>query len=261
MNKVSILVVEDEAIMREALVDYFSGEGHEVDTADDGNKALEYNLVDYHIMIIDLKLPGRDGLSVLKEARLKNPKVKIIIITAFPTEESRLAALHGGAIDYLPKPFELEYLKTLIQQSYRAEDSSASFVEPIVEEVPVPVEIPVVEPFVEEEITSPCIWAQAGIVNNRLCPNGYQCTQGCKFHAAMMKKEKFRNDPRIKPYIDKVNSLLGGKLCRYTMTEDISLRSCPRLYHCERCEFDQVIQDEVVRQLAIKNAHRKKIHA
>ena len=53
-----MLVVEDEEIMRDALVDYFSDEGHKVDTATDGDKALEnYNLKDYDVMIIDLRLP------------------------------------------------------------------------------------------------------------------------------------------------------------------------------------------------------------
>ena len=78
MRKETMLVVEDEDIMREALCDYFSDEGHKVDTANDGDKALEkFNLEDYNVMIVDLKLPGRDGLSVLKEIRAKNSKAKV----------------------------------------------------------------------------------------------------------------------------------------------------------------------------------------
>ena len=78
MKKENMLVVEDEDIMREALSDYFSDGGHKVDTANDGDKALEkFNLEDYNVMIVDLKLPGRDGLSVLKEIRAKNPQAKI----------------------------------------------------------------------------------------------------------------------------------------------------------------------------------------
>ncbi len=251
MKKVSILVVEDEAIMREALVDYFSREGHKVDTADDGDKALEkFNLVNYKIMIIDLKLPGRDGISVLKEARMKNPRAKVIIITAFPSTETKMEALREGAVDYLQKPFELEYLETLIKGAYEVEELPA----PEVEEVPVPI---FEEPTVEEKIVSPCIWMQAGIVQKRMCSLGYQCLGTCKFHAAMIKKEKFRNDPRIKPFIDKLHSLPGGRDCRYIMNGEISIRSCPRLYHCERCEFAQIFQDELDRQRAIKNECRK----
>jgi len=237
MKKESMLVVEDEEIMREALVDYFSDVGHEVDAADDGKKSLEkINLEDYNVIIIDLKLPGRDGLSVLKEVREKNPKAKVTI----DTEEK---AIRGGATDYLPKPFELNYLETLINRSYE------------VEVVPSPaVEVPVVE----EEIVTPCIWMQAGIIPKRMCTIGYQCLKSCKFHAAMIKKEKFKNDERIQPFLTKLNSLIGRKQCRYTMSGEISLRSCDRLFVCEKCDFDQTIQDEIDRQLAVKTVRMKK---
>lgn len=243
MKKESMLVVEDEDIMREALFDYFSDVGHKVDAAPDGEKALEkFNLENYNVMIIDLKLPGRDGLSILKEARVKNPKAKVIIITAYPSVETKTEAMQEGAFNYLPKPFELDYLETLIRQSYE------------IDIIPVP---PVEEPVVEEEIVTPCIWMQAGIAKKRMCTLGYQCQKTCKYHTAMMKKERFRNDPRIKPFIDKLYSLSGRKQCRYTMCGEVSFRSCPRLYRCESCEFDQTIQDEINRQLEIKNARRK----
>jgi DNA-binding NtrC family response regulator len=220
MKKENMLVVEDEDIMREALSDYFSDVGHKVDTANDGDKALEsFNLEDYNVMIVDLKLPGRDGLSVLKEIRARNTKAKVIIITAYPSIETAKEAIRGGATDYLPKPFELDYLETIISQSYE------------IEEAPVlPVEEPVVEePIVEEEIVTPCIWMQAGIVN--------------------------------KPFLDKLCSQLGKKQCRYAMSGEVSIRSCDRLYRCESCEFHQTIEDEVGRQLAIRDARQKRIRS
>jgi len=244
MEKETMLVVEDEDIMREALFDYFSDEGHKVDTASDGDKALEkFNLENYNIMIIDLKLPGRDGLSVLKEIRAKNPKAKVIIITAYPSIETAKEAIRGGATDYLPKPFELDYLESIIEQSFE------------IDVVPAPT---VEEPIVEEEFVTPCIWMQAGIVQKRMCTLGYQCNNACKFHAGMMNKEKFRNDPRIKPFIDKLCSQIGKKQCRYTMSGEISLRSCDRLYCCESCDFHQTIEDEVDRQLAIRAVRQKR---
>ncbi len=252
MKKENMLVVEDEDIMREALSDYFSDVGHKVDTANNGDKALEnLNLENYNIMIVDLKLPGRDGLSVLKEIRAKNPKAKVIIITAYPSIETAKEAIRGGATDYLPKPFELDYLETIIRQSYE------------IEEAPVlPVEEPVVEePVVEEEIVTPCIWMQAGIAKKRMCTLGYQCNTACDFHAAMMKKEKLRDDPRIQPFLDKLYSQLGRKQCRYVMSGAISLRSCDRLYRCESCEFHQTVEDEVARQLAIRDARQKRARA
>jgi len=226
------------------LVDYFSGEGHKVDTAGDGDSALKnVNFKDYDVMIIDLRLPGRDGLEVLQEVRKKNPKAKVIMITAYPSLETETEAKRHGAIEYLTKPFELSYLETLIEQSLE------------VDVVPTPV---VEEPVVEEEIVTPCIWTQAGIIKNRMCTRRYECLRGCDFHDAMMKNEKYKNDPRIKPYLEKVNALLGKNQCRYTMSGDISFRTCSRLYNCASCELDHMIQHEIKRQLAIKEANKKR---
>lgn len=247
MKKESMLVVEDEDIMREALVDYFSDEGHKVDAANDGDNALKkINSEDYSVMIIDLRLPGRDGLSILKEIRTKNPKAKVIIITAYPSVETKTEALQSGAIDYLPKPFELDYLESIIRQSYD------------IDVVPTPV---VEEPVVEEEIITPCIWVQAGIIKKRMCTIGYQCNTTCDFHVGMMKNEKYRNDQRIKPFIDKLYSQLGRKQCRYIMSGQISTRACDRLFRCESCDFDQTIQDEICRHLAAKEERKKQMQA
>jgi CheY-like chemotaxis protein len=245
MKKESMLVIEDEDIMREALVDYFSGEGHMVDKAADGDNALKkINFINYDIMIIDLRLPGRDGLSVLKEVRARNPKAKVIMITAYPTLETEEEARLSGAIDYITKPFELDYIETLIRQSYE------------VEIVP---EEPVEEPKVEEKLPIPCIWAQAGIVNYRNCTQGYECHRGCSFHTAMMKQEKFRNDPRIKPYLDKLYSKLGNNQCVYTMSGELPFRVCTRLFNCANCEFDQMVQYKKDAELLNKTVHRKRI--
>lgn len=248
MKKESILVVEDEDIMRESLVDWFSSEDHKVDAAEDGEKALKnFNLNDYDVMIVDLKLPGRDGLSVLSEVRVKNPETKVIIITAYPSVDTAVEAMRRGAVDYLAKPFELERLGTSITKARDIQLVTA----PI--EMPVTVEVPPVE----EEIVSPCIWYQAGVVKKRMCTLGYQCSSGCSFHAAMMKNEKNRTDLRIKPFLDKLNALIGRNQCRYTMNGQISFRICPKLYNCEQCEFNQICQDQVDRQLAIKAARLK----
>jgi CheY-like chemotaxis protein len=249
MKKETMLVVEDEDIMREALVDYFSGEGHSVDTAHDGNKAVEqFNLKNYDVMIIDLRLPGRDGLSVLEEVRTKNPKAKVIMITAYPSLETEMEARQKGAIDYLTKPFELSYLETLIHQSLE------------VDVVPAPIEEPV-EEIVTEEIINPCIWTQAGIIKDRMCTRRYECIRGCDFHAAMMKNEKYKDDPRIKPYLEKVHTLLGKNQCRYTMSGNISFRACSRLFNCGGCELDHMIQHEIERQITVREESKKKKRA
>jgi CheY-like chemotaxis protein len=245
MKKENMLVVEDEEIMREALVDYFSEEGHKVDTAADGEKSLSnYNFKDYDVMIIDLRLPGRNGLEVLADIKSKHPEAKVIIITAYPTVETEKEAISRGAIEYLQKPFEMSYLETLIRQSME------------VEIVPTP---PVEEPVIEDKIIAPCIWMQAGIIPKRRCTLGYQCQNVCSFHASMMKKEKFSSDPRIQPYLDKLASQSGRNECRYTLSGEIATRACSQVYRCESCEFHQTIQDEVDRQIAIQKENRKKL--
>ena len=245
MKQENMLVVEDEDIMREALVDYFSEGGHTVDTAIDGEKALEkFKLEDYNVMIIDLRLPGRNGLSVLEEIRQKNPDAKVIIITAYPSVETEEEAMRKGATEYLQKPFELTYLETLIKQAFEGEV------------IPTPA---VEEPVVEDLIIAPCIWMQAGIVKKRRCTLGYQCQNVCNFHSAMMQKEKFATDPRIKPFLEKLATQSGRNECRYTLSGEISTRACSQVYRCESCEFHQTIQDEVDRQIAIKAAQRKKL--
>jgi len=245
MKKENMLVVEDEEIMRDALVDYFSDEGHKVDAATDGDKALEnYDFNDYGVMIIDLRLPGRDGLTVLEDIKSKHPDAKVIIITAYPSVETEKEAMRRGAIEYLQKPFEMSYLETLIRQSLE------------VEIIPTP---PVEEPVFEEKIIAPCIWMQAGIIPKRICTLGYQCQNVCSFHVAMMKKEKFSSDPRIKPFLDHLASQSGRNECRYTMSGEISARACSQVYSCENCEFHQTIQDEIDRQAVLKAENRKRL--
>ena len=105
----------------------------------------------------------------------------------------------------------------------------------------------------------PCIWMQAGIVKKRACTLGYQCQRVCNFHAQLMEKEKFSTDPRIQPYLEKLTDQSGRYECRYTMSGEVSTRSCSQLYQCESCEFHQTIQDEIDRQRVLKAEHKKKI--
>ncbi|MHC4508992.1 MAG: hypothetical protein ACYTAO_08535, partial [Planctomycetota bacterium] len=151
-----------------------------------------------------------------------------------------------GATDYLPKPFQLDRLTTSMQKA-----RELAVAAPV--EMPVPVEAPPAE----EELTCPCIWYQAEVVKKRICTLGYRCNSECSFHAAMMKNQKNRTDPRIKPFLEKLSALVGKNQCRYTLNGEISFRICPNLYHCEQCEFDHICQDAVDRQLALKAARRK----
>jgi NADH-quinone oxidoreductase subunit E len=140
-----ILVVEDESIMRESLRDWLTDAGYQVETADEEEKALRMiGEQDFSVLILDLRLPGGDGIDLLRQAKDRQPKIKGIIITAFPSVPSAVEAMKEGAVDYLTKPFDLNRLeesikKTLgpvqveIRPKAAAEKAAA---EPIVAEAP-----------------------------------------------------------------------------------------------------------------------------
>ena len=111
-----ILIVEDEEGMREALREWLTEGGYKVETAKNGEDGLKIiSDQDVALVLLDLRLPGKDGISVLKEAKHIRPQLKVIIITAYPSPQTKQAALKEGAVDYLPKPFDLNDLEKLIR--------------------------------------------------------------------------------------------------------------------------------------------------
>lgn len=113
-----ILVVEDEAIMRESLRDWLTDVGYQVETAEEGDKAL--NIIgerDFSLLILDLRLPGGDGIDLLRQARARQPQLKGIIITAYPSVPTAVEAMKEGAVDYLTKPFDLNRLEESIRET------------------------------------------------------------------------------------------------------------------------------------------------
>jgi CheY-like chemotaxis protein len=117
-KKDSILVVEDEAVLRESLKDWLIDSGYYAEVAGEGEEALELiEQRDFDLMLIDLRLPGKDGLEVLREARAKKPKVKGIIITAYPEPGPAMEAMKLGAVDFLAKPLDLQNLERLVAKT------------------------------------------------------------------------------------------------------------------------------------------------
>jgi DNA-binding NtrC family response regulator len=113
--KKPILIVEDETIMRESLRDWLTDGGYQVETAKDGEEGLKAIANhDFGVVLLDLKLPGKDGIEVLREAKVQRPQLKVIIITAYPSIHTAVQAMKEGAVDYLPKPFDLNDLQKLI---------------------------------------------------------------------------------------------------------------------------------------------------
>jgi NADH-quinone oxidoreductase subunit E len=112
-----ILLVEDEAIMRDSLRDWLTDAGYRVETAEDGEKALvTLTQQEFGLVIVDLRLPKKDGLEVLREARARQAKLKGIVITAYPSVQSAVEAMKEGAIDYMTKPCDLNRLEECIRE-------------------------------------------------------------------------------------------------------------------------------------------------
>ena len=103
-----ILVVDDESSIRDLLTKTLAMADYDIDTASDGRTALErLRMYSYDLLIIDLKMPGIDGLSVIREAKHAKADLPVIIITGYSTETAAIEAVNLGVAGYLTKPFRI----------------------------------------------------------------------------------------------------------------------------------------------------------
>jgi DNA-binding response OmpR family regulator len=116
----SILVIEDEPGIVDFLERGLRGEGFEVSTALDGEHGLERALSDApDVVVLDMLLPGRSGLEVLRDLHRSKPELPVIVLTALGEVEDRVTGLDAGAVDYLTKPFSLAELSARIRAHLR----------------------------------------------------------------------------------------------------------------------------------------------
>jgi excisionase family DNA binding protein len=103
-----VLVVDDEASIRDLLSKTLALAEYDVDVAPDGRSALDrMRMYQYDLLIADLKMPGMDGLTVIREAKRYKADLPVIIITGFSTESSAIEAVNLGVAGYLTKPFRV----------------------------------------------------------------------------------------------------------------------------------------------------------
>jgi two-component system, NtrC family, response regulator PilR len=113
-----ILVVDDEQSMRDFLAIMLKKEGHDVVTAENGTSALKAVQSEiFDLVISDVKMSGMDGIDVLKSTKDISPETIVIMITAFATTETAIEAMKLGAYDYIIKPFKIDELKLIINNS------------------------------------------------------------------------------------------------------------------------------------------------
>jgi DNA-binding NtrC family response regulator len=129
MEKMAILIVEDEETQRSLLEGLLTKEGYGARGAGDGKTALElFSGNAFEIVLLDHKLPDTDGLTLLKRFKEINPEVEVIMITAFGSIENAVGALKAGAFEYLTKPIDLDDLlfkiKRIEEKRYLVEENA-----------------------------------------------------------------------------------------------------------------------------------------
>ncbi len=151
VKKRKILIVEDEPAVREGVRDWLEEDGYDVECVETGEEALErIKKMEFGIIVLDLRLPGIDGLQVFEEAKELRPKTKGVIISAFPSKQSVEKAEKLGILDFLPKPFKITDLEKIIRAALGELES--------------------------KEIGKKHLWLEIGALSYRLCDHDYECS-------------------------------------------------------------------------------------
>ena len=117
-KKISILIVDDEESVRDSLYNWFIEDGYRVECAENAKKALSILESDsFDIILADIKMPGMDGLEMLRRIKLLKADSIVIVMTAFATVDTAVQALKDGAFDYVTKPFDPDDLSHLIRNA------------------------------------------------------------------------------------------------------------------------------------------------
>lgn len=118
MDRVRILVIDDEQVIREGVDRALSKRGYEVNKAEDGSRGLELlKELEFDIVLTDLMMPGLDGFQVLEWIRENQPHVQVIVITGFATVTKAVTAMKQGAFDFVGKPFTPDYIRVVVDKA------------------------------------------------------------------------------------------------------------------------------------------------
>jgi DNA-binding NtrC family response regulator len=116
-EKMSIMIVDDEMIIRESFLHWFEKYGHKVETAASGFEALEkLERIPADLMFVDIKMPGMDGIELLEKVKQEYPDTIVVIITAYGSIDTAVKAMKLGASDYLLKPFKPDQLSLVMEK-------------------------------------------------------------------------------------------------------------------------------------------------
>jgi len=115
-KKIKIIVVDDEAVMRDTMSDWLEEKGYNVVSVCSGMEAIEkVKTESFNVAFVDMKMPGLDGIEVLRAMKRINPETSVIIMTAYATIETAIRAMKEGAYNYLVKPFSLDEVELIVK--------------------------------------------------------------------------------------------------------------------------------------------------
>ena len=120
MQQHSILVVDDELLIRDLLYDFFNDQGWNISIADNGKKALDIlKSKDIDLLLTDIKMPEMDGLNLASHVKEHYPNLPVILMTGYPSVESAVVALRQKVEDYIIKPFNINQLYKTVEQKVK----------------------------------------------------------------------------------------------------------------------------------------------
>ena len=124
MPKPRVLIVDDETNIVSSLHGILEDEGYQIDTADDGVEALEHVQSDPpDLVLLDIWLPGMDGIEVLKTIKTYHPEIEVLIMSGHGTIDTAVKATKLGAFDFIEKPFSLDQLVQSVDKALRLKRS------------------------------------------------------------------------------------------------------------------------------------------
>ncbi|MFH1374466.1 MAG: response regulator [bacterium] len=124
LNTPSILVVDDELLIRDLLYDFFHGHGWDIAIAEDGEKALQIlqsRKID--LVLTDIRMPQMDGLTLTSEMQQSYPDIPVVLMTGYPSVDSAVTALRCRVTDYITKPFNINKLYKVIQTKVQEKET------------------------------------------------------------------------------------------------------------------------------------------
>jgi len=118
MDTVRILIVDDEKVIREGVERALSGRGYDIAKAENGERGIEMIKENgFHIVLLDLMMPGIDGFGVLEWIKENEPQIQVIVVTGFATVSKAVSAMKQGAFDFVGKPFTPDYIRIVVDRA------------------------------------------------------------------------------------------------------------------------------------------------